>query len=567
MELEPGAIVDRYSIVGVLGHGGMASVYHVRHTRLSSDHVLKVISLPGRGIRERLLLEGQVQARLKHRNVVEVTDVIDIQGSPGLVMELVRGPSLDDVLAATQLPIELVEQLVPGILAGVAAAHAEGVVHRDLKPANILLSVKRGQVVPKVADFGLVKMLDDDTGKAKTRTGTTMGTPQYMAPEQIQSAKDVDARADVFALGAILYELVSGRRAFEGDTHYEIFQKVVSRTYPPLTDLRPDAPERMVRAIDAALSEHEHRPPTPEALWELWRAGDESLEHAATRSGEWPEPLLEQLTELAPSVVTLGLSTSGGASSGPGPRSGDPASGGPTSGSGHEGPPSSDTYFADDGGPDITGAATVELEPRPVGPVSIPGSGRRGPVFVGAIAVVLILLGVGLIAGAGALGGAFYLTGAPVQPSEPTPPSVPSPPEVPKVDPEPQVPDPVPEPTTPPTEPDVPLVGPEPDPRPSPKPGKGKSKGKDKDKDKPSPTPTPTPVPAAGNGDFRVAGGVPVVLTGSDNVRHSPGSIPAGTYRVSATFPSGSMGFGSVTIRDGELLTITCQERLNNCSW
>ncbi|MCB9679000.1 MAG: serine/threonine protein kinase [Alphaproteobacteria bacterium] len=554
MDLQPGAVVDRYSVVGVIGHGGMASVYHVRHTRLSSDHVLKIISLPGRGIRERLLLEGQVQARLKHRNVVEVTDVIDIQGSPGLVMELVRGPSLDEVLASTQLPLDLVEALVPGILAGVAAAHHENVVHRDLKPANILLALKRGQVVPKVADFGLVKIVDDeDGGRAKTRTGATMGTPQYMAPEQIESAKNVDARADIFALGAILYELVSGRRAFDGDTHYEIFKRVVERTYPPLQDLRPEAPDRMARAIEAALSDQDARPATAEALWELWREGDEGLESAASRVTTWPEPLVAKLTELAPSAITMSSSS---------------AASDPSAGS-----PSSDTYLAEDLElPAQKSAPTLDMTtpaPPPTAPSRPPAARRRLGVFLGLVGLVLaVVLGV---TGVGVAGGLFMLSGddsrdvrvdgdpAPkprvkvkgkARDLEPDPRPEPKAKADPKPDPEP-VPDPEPEPRPEPR-PD-PKVRPDPAPmtRPS---GKPHPNGK----------PHPHQKEADDTGTVRVEGGVRVWLL-SGGRKLSPGAVAPGTYTIEAEFSKGTSTTGKVTVATGETVTIACTDALRRC--
>ncbi|MBA2320108.1 MAG: serine/threonine protein kinase, partial [Deltaproteobacteria bacterium] len=210
MDLAPGTEIDRYVVEEVIGRGGMAVVYRVQHKKLGTSHALKVLLIPAPAIQERMLQEGRVQATLRHPNVVNVTDVIDVNGSYGLVMEFVDGPALDRHLwQQKHLSLEEAEIIGRGILAGVAAAHAQSMIHRDLKPANILLArSERGDLVPKVTDFGLAKILRGtslDTASA-TRTGHTMGTPQYMAPEQIRNAKTVDERADVFSIGALLYE-------------------------------------------------------------------------------------------------------------------------------------------------------------------------------------------------------------------------------------------------------------------------------------------------------------------------------------------------------------------------
>ncbi len=252
MELSAGQVVDRYTVDAVLGEGGMAVVYAVRHNTLETRHALKVLTIRSSGIRERLIAEGKIQASLRHPNVVSVSDVLDLGGAPALLMELVEGPSLDDLLKRQgALPLAVADTLARGILTGVAAAHARGMVHRDLKPANVLLSVGPDGIVPKVADFGLARL--GDSGGARTRTGTAMGTPQYMAPEQVRDAKSVGPEADVFSLGAILYEMVTGVRAFDGDDIFEIFSAVGEGRRVPVRERRPDLPARMVDAIEGAL--------------------------------------------------------------------------------------------------------------------------------------------------------------------------------------------------------------------------------------------------------------------------------------------------------------------------
>ena len=191
-------------------------------------------------------------------------------------MELVDGPSLDELIRSTgPLPLPTADAIARGVLAGVAMAHSRGLVHRDLKPANVLLATGPEGVIPKVGDFGLARLLDDGSGR--TRTGTTMGTPQYMAPEQVRDAKSVGPESDVFALGAILYEMVTGRRAFDGEDIITIFQATASASYTPPERLRADLPDRMRQAIAGALRpDRGQRIQTADALLALW-VGDATV--------------------------------------------------------------------------------------------------------------------------------------------------------------------------------------------------------------------------------------------------------------------------------------------------
>ncbi|MEZ4317435.1 MAG: serine/threonine-protein kinase [Myxococcota bacterium] len=276
MDLAAGTLLsDRYIIEEVIGEGGMAMVYRARHSQLGTRHAVKVLTLTSRAVRERLLQEGRVQAQLRHPNVVAVTDVIEVSGQPGLVMELVEGPSLDDLVKQQKLTLAQADAIGRGVLAGVAHAHARGLIHRDLKPANVMLQITEAGLVPKVTDFGLAKILAGDDLSAKTRTGATMGTPQYMSPEQIHDSKSVDARSDVFAVGAILYELVTGERAFDGNNLLEIFARVANCEFTDPRSLRPDLPERMADAILGALVvDPDSRIASCKELFEVWTAGE-----------------------------------------------------------------------------------------------------------------------------------------------------------------------------------------------------------------------------------------------------------------------------------------------------
>ncbi|MCO4746554.1 MAG: protein kinase [Proteobacteria bacterium] len=251
--LEPGEVIDRYTVEEILGQGGMAVVYRVRHNQLDSFHAIKILTITNPSIKDRLIQEGKVQASLRHPNIVAVTDVLEIRGAPGLVMEFIEGPGLDEWLEQHEPTVDDSIRIFEAMALGVAHAHDKGVVHRDLKPANVLMAPASGAWVPKVADFGLAKAVTEDGSMQKTRSGVTMGTPQYMAPEQIRDAKSVDQRADVFSLGCILYELVCGRPPFVGPDILSIFNAVASGSFPAAVSLVPDLPPGVRDAIEGAL--------------------------------------------------------------------------------------------------------------------------------------------------------------------------------------------------------------------------------------------------------------------------------------------------------------------------
>ena len=272
MELERGRIVDRYTVQRELGRGGMAVVYLVQHNTLDTLHALKVLTVGSQKIRERLIQEGKVQAQLRHNNVVAVTDVLDVESSPGLLMEFVEGPALDSWLLGKRLDFDEAEALFMGILDGVQRAHQLGIVHRDLKPANVMLSEGPEGWLPKVADFGLAKALMEEGDAQRTRTGMPMGTPSYMSPEQIRDAKGVDERTDIFALGCILYELTCGQRAFFGRDMLEIFNAVAAGKHTASRTLVPDLPARIEQAINGCLAvERERRIPDCATLRDVVR--------------------------------------------------------------------------------------------------------------------------------------------------------------------------------------------------------------------------------------------------------------------------------------------------------
>jgi serine/threonine-protein kinase len=250
--LQPGTQLDgRYEVVRLLGQGGMAAVYEVRHLGLHSTHALKVLNADlarNEDIRGRFLEEGRIQARMRHPNIVQVTEIVTTPVA-GLVMDYIEGPTLGELCRDRPLEPQLLLEVFLPVLDAIEEAHRKGVVHRDLKPDNIIVGRdNRGRFQPKVTDFGIAKVLvgESKDGKARTQAGARMGTLLYMSPEQIRGAAEVDARTDIFALGAILYEAVTGRVAFHASSDYDTMKRIVEGTYEP--------PERVIGGLPPVIA-------------------------------------------------------------------------------------------------------------------------------------------------------------------------------------------------------------------------------------------------------------------------------------------------------------------------
>ncbi|MCP4871701.1 MAG: serine/threonine protein kinase [Proteobacteria bacterium] len=272
MSLKFGTRVGPYTVDAVLGRGGQATVYRVLHREKGSLHALKILRRAGRDVARRLLREGRLQGELTHPGIVAVQDLLAVDGAPGLVLEYVDGLTLGDLFRARRLEADEADVMGRRLIEAVAAAHAHGLVHRDLKPGNILLPAGRGTVQPKIADFGLVKVVaGNQESLSLTATGASMGTPGYLAPEQIRDAGKVDARADLFSMGAVLFELATGRRAFDGIHVTDILQRIVQGNHRPVAELEPTLPLHRVEAIERCLQvDPEARPATAEALLDEW---------------------------------------------------------------------------------------------------------------------------------------------------------------------------------------------------------------------------------------------------------------------------------------------------------
>jgi serine/threonine protein kinase/formylglycine-generating enzyme required for sulfatase activity len=253
MTVTPGARLGRYELRSLLGSGGMGEVYLAYDRDLERDVAVKVLNDEAVGSSSRVrrfVQEAKAASALNHPNVATVYEIGSDTGFRFIAMELVLGKSLRDRLGHGAMPFEEVVAVSTQIAAGLAAAHQAGIVHRDIKPENIII---RPDGYAKVLDFGLAKlreMHEEQVGTTLLRTGTgvTMGTPGYMAPEQLTGG-NVTAAADVFSLGVVLYEMISGRRPFEGTTSAEIATAILTKTPRPL-----DAPPKLRAIVMKALA-------------------------------------------------------------------------------------------------------------------------------------------------------------------------------------------------------------------------------------------------------------------------------------------------------------------------
>ena len=269
--MEIGARVGAWTVEARLGSGGMAAVYRVRHGVLDTVAALKVVTRVDATQQQRLLREGRSQALLDHPNVVRVLDVLEVEGRAALLMEYVEGPTLAQWARQQERTIDEILVVIRHVAAGLGAAHELGIVHRDLKPSNVLLT-RSGTA--RIADFGIAKLLDT-MDELETRTGAALGTPAYMAPEQIRSASQVQATADIYALGVMLYELVSGTRPYAATDTFGLHAAILAGSYTPLESLAPQVPEAVVRATSGALrADPAMRPQTIQAFLAVLDGGE-----------------------------------------------------------------------------------------------------------------------------------------------------------------------------------------------------------------------------------------------------------------------------------------------------
>jgi eukaryotic-like serine/threonine-protein kinase len=258
--LAAGTVIGgNYEALHQIGRGGMGEVWAAKHTRLPKHVAIKVLHLRGAPLTDdalaRFKREAEIACRLKHPNIVDVTDIGQLpSGDPFLVLELLEGEPLSRRLKRGPMPLDEVRSVVRQVGSALQAAHYQGVVHRDLKPDNIfLLPSPLGGLRVKVLDFGISKIQDSST--VQTQEAVLVGTPQYMSPEQATgSNKDVGPQADVFALGSIVYEMLTGTAAFTGESIAQLVFRVAYEKHTPLAGkVGADVPATAVAAVERAL--------------------------------------------------------------------------------------------------------------------------------------------------------------------------------------------------------------------------------------------------------------------------------------------------------------------------
>ena len=307
MELAAGARVGPYEIAGLLGAGGMGEVYRARDHRLGREVALKVLPSSVASDADRLRrfeIEAKAVAALNHPNILAVFDIGNDDGRPYLASELLEGESLRVRLAGTALPMRKALDYAIQIAHGLAAAHDKGIVHRDLKPENVFVS-RDGRV--KILDFGLAKLipfegapvssegLTDSRSSEGTTPGTLMGTVGYMSPEQVRLLP-ADSRSDIFSFGAILYEMLSGQRAFRGETPTDTMHAILRADPPELSLAQKNIPPAVTRVVRHCLEK------SPDERFQSARDLAFDLQAITETSGASPPPAPAEVAALRPAL-------------------------------------------------------------------------------------------------------------------------------------------------------------------------------------------------------------------------------------------------------------------------
>ncbi|MBE7482311.1 MAG: serine/threonine protein kinase [Polyangiaceae bacterium] len=266
-------VLGQYEVVRVLGQGGMGTVYEARHTRLGRRVAVKFVragTVASAKLLARFEQEALSAGALESEHIPTVIDFApDEDGTPCLVMEFLDGQNLAALLDAEgPLPVARAVGIVQQACRGLAVAHHAGVVHRDIKPSNLIVCRSSdGRDLVKIVDFGIAKVIKPRAENGGTTTGSAVGTPYYMSPEQARGERRIDTRADLYALGVILYELLTAQKPHPGDTYNAIIYHILSKAPVPIRELRAEVPEGLARIIhDAMDPDPEVRPASAERM-------------------------------------------------------------------------------------------------------------------------------------------------------------------------------------------------------------------------------------------------------------------------------------------------------------
>ena len=300
--LQPGdKIADRYEIVKLIGEGGMGFVFEAKHMAIGKRVALKLLNKDfsqNQEALERFQQEAKIAGSIGHLNICEVMDFgLTDEGLPFLVMELLEGESLAEILRREKkIPPDIALGILSQVLSALEEVHGKGIMHRDLKPENVFVTNLKGHgLVVKLLDFGISKVMKTGPESMRlTKTGSMIGTPYYMSPEQVRGKKNIDLRTDIYACGVMLYEMVTGKVPYGGSTYNEVIIGIIEKDYPDPRQLTPDLPEHVVDLITSSMQKNtSKRTPTVSAykeqvaaLQQLYQADEEtskSVKFTSTR--------------------------------------------------------------------------------------------------------------------------------------------------------------------------------------------------------------------------------------------------------------------------------------------
>jgi hypothetical protein len=309
--MEGRLLEGKYRVSRLIGEGGMGAVYEAEHTLIGRAVAVKVLHgdfAKNQEAIERFRREARAATAIRHPNIIEITDMgTTAEGQPFLVMELLEGSPLSSLIGeGRSIPTARIVDILSQVLDALDAAHKKGIVHRDLKPDNVFIvqDYSRPDFV-KLLDFGISKMVGPGTGElSMTRTGSVMGTPNYMAPEQAMGKKDCDHRVDLWAVGIMLYEALTGRLPYLGDNYNELLTAILMTTPPTPRSINPAISAAIERVILRALArEREQRYQTATELRDELRDAVRAKGTAVPLAALAPQPAAAEAAATAPGLV------------------------------------------------------------------------------------------------------------------------------------------------------------------------------------------------------------------------------------------------------------------------